>query len=164
MRRNYRRSTWLEKLERLRSAIPDIGLGADVIVGFPGETDACFEETCRFIEASPLNYLHVFSWSSRPGTPAAELSDALPPAVIRERSARLRKLGGRLSHRFRKRFEGKRLAAVVLGERRGDGGLRALTGNFIEVTIEDGEAASGELVTVEVLRAKPDETLSRLGG
>ena len=164
MRRNYRRSTWLEKLERLRSAIPDIGLGADVIVGFPGETDACFEESCRFIEASPLSYLHVFSWSSRPGTPAAELSDAPPPAVTRERSARLRKLGVRLSHRFRKRFEGRRLDAVVLGERRRDGRLRALTGNFIEVTLEDGEAASGELVSVEVLRATPEETLARLAG
>ena len=163
MRRNYRRSTWLERLERLRSAVPDIGLGADVIVGFPGETAACFEETCRFIEASPLSYLHVFSWSPRPGTHAADLPEAPPPAVTRERSARLRKLGRRLSHRFRKRFEGRRLDAVVLGERRADGRLRALTGNFIEVTIEGGEVASGELVAVDVLRAKPEETLARLG-
>jgi threonylcarbamoyladenosine tRNA methylthiotransferase MtaB len=162
MRRNYRRSTWLERVERLRSAVPDIGLGADVIVGFPGETDACFEETYRFIEASPLGYLHVFSWSPRPGTPAANMPDAPTPAVTRERSARLRGLGRRLSHRFRKRFEGRRLDAVVLGERRADGGLRALTGNFIEVTIEAGEAAGGELVAVDVLRATPDETLGRI--
>lgn len=161
MRRNYRRATWLDRIERLSSAVPDIGLGADVIVGFPGETDACFEETCRFIEGSPLSYLHVFSWSPRPGTPAAELPDAPGPAVTRERSARLRALGDRLSYDFRKRFEGRRLEAVVLGTRR-DGRLRALTANFIEVAIEGETAASGELVDVEIHRATPDETLAYL--
>jgi len=161
MRRNYRRATWLDRVERLRAAVPDIGLGADVIVGFPGETDACFDETYRFIDDSPLSYLHVFSWSARPGTPAAEMPHAPAPEAIRERSARLRTLGRRLSHRFRKRFEGRRLDAVVLGERRSDGRLRALTGNFIEVAIEPGAAPGGELVTVEVLRAFPDETLGR---
>jgi threonylcarbamoyladenosine tRNA methylthiotransferase MtaB len=163
MRRNYRRATWLDRIERLSSAVPDIGLGADVIVGFPGETEACFEQTCRFIEASPLSYLHVFPWSPRPGTPAAGLPDPPSPAVTRERSARLRELGGRLSHRFRKRFEGRRLDAVVLGERR-DGELRALTGNFIEVTIEGGSAAAGELVDVEIHRATADETLASVAG
>jgi threonylcarbamoyladenosine tRNA methylthiotransferase MtaB len=159
MRRNYRRATWLDRIERLRAAVPEIGLGADVIVGFPGETAACFAETLRFIEASPLSYLHVFSWSLRPGTPAAELPDAPAPEVTRERSARLRALGDRLSHDFRKRFEGRRLDAVVLGARR-DGRLRALTGNFIDVTIEGGTATAGAIVDVEIHHAAPDETLA----
>jgi threonylcarbamoyladenosine tRNA methylthiotransferase MtaB len=164
MRRNYRRSTWKDRVERLRTAVPDAGLGADVIVGFPGETDRDFDDTCRFIEDSPLSYLHVFSWSARPGTRAAELPDAPSPAVIRERSARLRALGGCLSVRFRKRFEGRRLDAVVLGERRSDGRLRALTGNFIEVVLEGPVATAGEIVDVQILRATDDETLGRWVG
>jgi threonylcarbamoyladenosine tRNA methylthiotransferase MtaB len=161
MRRNYRRATWLDRVERLRSAVPDVGLGADVIVGFPGETEERFEETLRFIEASPLGYLHVFSWSPRPGTPAADLPDRPSARVTRERSARLRALGDRLSCDFRSRFVGRRLDAVVLGPRR-DGRLRALTGNFIAVTIEGGTAPAGVLVEVEIGRTNAEQTLARL--
>ncbi|MDX1389399.1 MAG: tRNA (N(6)-L-threonylcarbamoyladenosine(37)-C(2))-methylthiotransferase MtaB, partial [Acidobacteriota bacterium] len=75
MRRNYRLSDYHDRLERLRARIPGIGLGADVIIGFPGETDRQFEETYRFIAGSPLNYLHVFAWSPRPGTAATTLPD-----------------------------------------------------------------------------------------
>jgi threonylcarbamoyladenosine tRNA methylthiotransferase MtaB len=93
MRRNYRLEQYATRLTRLRSAIPEIGLGADVIVGFPGETDELFEETYRFVENSPLNYLHVFAWSARPGTPAADLGDRVHGATVRARSRRLRRDG-----------------------------------------------------------------------
>ena len=86
MRRNYRRETYRAVLDRLRDAVPDIGLGADVIVGFPGETDADFDETHAFIADSPLNYLHVFSWSARPGTAAAEYPGRVDSRVQRRRS------------------------------------------------------------------------------
>ena len=160
MRRNYRLSRYLERLERLRAEVPHAGLGADVIVGFPGETEALFEETYRFIEGSPLNYLHVFAWSPRPGTPAAELPDRVHGAAVRERSLRLRRLAARLGHRFRRGFEGRTLHAVVLGDRRPDGRVRALTGNFIEVGLA-GDAnglCRGELIDVRVLAAGETET------
>ena len=89
-------------LDRLREAVPHVGLGADVIVGFPGETDLEFDETRDFIAASPLNYLHVFSWSARPGTAASDLDDRVSPRIVRERSAALRALRpvrGRLRRR-----------------------------------------------------------------
>ncbi len=158
MRRNYRRETYIDVLTRLRDAVPDIGLGADVIVGFPGETDALFAETVGLIENSPLNYLHVFSWSPRPGTPAADYSGRVDPRVQRERSRTLRSLGAELSLRFRKGFEGRRLDAVALGDRREGRYQRALTGNFIDVDLPAGSSEPGQPVTVRVGASSGERT------
>jgi threonylcarbamoyladenosine tRNA methylthiotransferase MtaB len=154
MRRNYRLGQYLEKLQELRARVPHIGLGADVIVGFPGETDTHFRHTYDFIAGSPLNYLHVFSWSPRRGTVAAGLPGRIVGPVVRERSALLRRLADQLSLRFRRGFEGKLLDAVVLTD------VRALTGNYIDVKLEKGEAVPGDLVGVEIRRARPDETIA----
>jgi len=165
MRRNYRSADYARAVETLGEAVPDAGIGADVIVGFPGETDAEFEATCRFIERSPLAYLHVFSYSARPGTTAATLP-AVPPAAIRDRSARLRGLGGDLSLRFRKRFVGHTLPVLVLRGTRPDGRLRALSDNFIEVGLDAGRHAEAGLVnhllTARVSAATGDDTLAAL--
>ena len=159
MRRNYRRETYLERLLQLREAVPDIGLGADVIVGFPGETEERFRETHEFIAASPLNYLHVFSWSPRPGTPAAELDERVDPAVIKRRSHALRALADDLGLAFRRRFVDRTLDAVVLGPRRQDDRLRALTGNFIEVVLEENAGARPrDPLEVRITRVTRDET------
>jgi threonylcarbamoyladenosine tRNA methylthiotransferase MtaB len=164
MRRNYRRDTYVEVLSRLRGAIPDIGLGADVIVGFPGETDALFEETFDFIENSALNYLHVFSWSARPGTPAADYPERVDSRVQRERSRRLRNLADELSLRFRQRFEGRRLDAVALGNRRDSPYQRALTGNFIDVDLPPDSVQPGQPVTVRVGASAGERTLAAAEG
>jgi threonylcarbamoyladenosine tRNA methylthiotransferase MtaB len=163
MRRNYRLEQYLERLERLRRAVPHAGLGADVIVGFPGETAKRFEETFDCIAASPLNYLHVFAWSPRPGTAAAGLPGRVHGAEVRRRSAELRDLGGRLSHRFREGFVGRRLDAVALAARE-DARVRALTGNFIEVALDPGSAKRGELLCVRVESATKDDTRAVVDG
>jgi len=163
MRRNYRREEYLARVTRLREAIPHIGLGADVIVGFPGETDDHFEESYAFVEQAPLNYLHVFSWSPRSGTPAAELDERVDPRVVRDRSARMRALGEAKSRDFRLRFQGKTLDAVVLGDD-DTGRTRALTGNFIEVLIPRGSAARGALGAVEIERIDPTGTFANWRG
>jgi len=151
MRRNYGLATYRERLAALRAAIPHIGLGADVIVGFPGESDDQFRETLDFIATSPLNYLHVFSWSPRPGTPAAELPGRVQESVIRDRSASLRELSEKLTDRFRRGFLGHELDAVVLDDRADGQGVRALSGNFIELTLPPGAASRGDVV-----RARPE--------
>jgi len=157
MRRNYRTAFYRERLDRLRSRVPAIGLGADVIVGFPGEADEAFEETYRFIEDSPLNYLHVFSWSPRPGVPAEDLPDRPHGTTVRRRSERLRRLAEEKGLAFRWRFAGEELPAVVLGERRDDGRIRILTENFFEVGVESGAAlARGALVRVRVDANDPE--------
>jgi len=138
MRRNYRVRHYARTVETLRRRIPDIGLGADVITGFPGETDADFRETAGFLAASPLNYLHVFSYSARPGTAACDLPGSIPAETIRERSLILRELGASLAIAFRRSQQGRRLRALVLGEARADGAWRALTSNFIDVRVAGG--------------------------
>lgn len=165
MRRNYDVETYLDRLLRLRRAVPDIGLGADVIVGFPGESAARFEETYACIAGSPLSYLHVFSWSPRPGTPAAAMPDRVDARTIRSRSTRLRELASRKSLEFRRRFEGRRLDAVMLGpDAAGGRGMRALTGNFIEVTLPDASARPREIVEIEIDRATSGRTTARVTG
>ncbi|HEV8701006.1 MAG TPA: MiaB/RimO family radical SAM methylthiotransferase [Candidatus Polarisedimenticolia bacterium] len=154
MRRPYRSSDYARVVESLRLRIPGMALGADVIVGFPGETDGEFESTCRFIESSPLNYLHVFSYSARPGTPAAALPAPVRPEVIRERSARLRCLAQDLSLRFRRSLVGGTRTALTLNEVRPDGRLRALTDNFIDLGCDlegrDAAAWMNRLVRVRI--------------
>ena len=165
MRRNYRLSAYRERVERLREAVPGIGLGADVIVGFPGETEERFRETYEFIADSPLNYLHVFSWSARPGTPAAELPERVPEREITRRSKSLRGLADDLSRAFRRGLVGRSLDAVVLDEVRGPGReLRALTGNFVEVLLEPGSARRRDLVRVRIERIDGDRTLATVEG
>ncbi len=94
MRRPYNVRMYRALIERLAAAIPDLGLGADVITGFPGETDADFDATEALVDTLPFTYLHVFSYSDRRGTEAARgQTPRVPPATIRRRTARLRRLG-----------------------------------------------------------------------
>jgi threonylcarbamoyladenosine tRNA methylthiotransferase MtaB len=166
MRRNYRTADYARMLDRVRTAVPDAALGADVIVGFPGETDAEFETTCRFIESGPLAYLHVFPYSERPGTAAASLPDRVPPPVVAARSARLRALGRTLSLRFRRRFVGRTLPVLALRELRSDGRVRALSDNFIDCALDVGGRAPGglfnQLVTARITSADDAGTLAEV--
>jgi threonylcarbamoyladenosine tRNA methylthiotransferase MtaB len=158
MRRPYRVADYRRALESIRARIPRAGLGADVIVGFPGETEREFRQTRDFIEASELNYLHVFSYSPRPGTPAAEMADPIRGDRVRERSAELRSLAAALSLRFRASFLGRDLEALGLRERRPDGRLRALSGNFIELAVEGApEQAVNRLFQARVTRVQAHE-------
>jgi len=162
MRRPYRAGDYARVVEALSRRIGGIALGADVIVGFPGETDAEFETTVRFIESSPLAYLHVFSYSPREGTPAAARTDRLPPGVIKERSARLRGLARDLSLRFRRSFVGHTRSALTLREIRPDGRIRALTDNFIDLGCEaaggDPGALMNRLLPVRIVEATDRDT------
>jgi threonylcarbamoyladenosine tRNA methylthiotransferase MtaB len=166
MRRNYRTSDYARVVETLRRAVPSIGLGADVIVGFPGETETEFDTTVRFIASSPLNYLHVFAYSPRPGTTAAALTGQVPPEAIRERSARLRALGRDLSLRFRRSFVGRDLPVLALREIRRDGRLRGLSDNFIDLGIDlaerDPAPLMNRILPVRITLATEDTTLAEV--
>jgi len=166
MRRPYRVADYARVVLDLRHRVEGIALGADVIVGFPGETDAEFETTLRFIEASPLNYLHVFSYSPRPGTAAAARADPLRPEVIKDRSARLRGLGRDLSLRFRRSFLGRMRSSLTFREVRPDGRLRALTDNFIDLGSDyegsDPTALMNRLLPVRITDATDQDTLGTI--
>ena len=114
MHRKYRPWHYLEKIEKIRAAMPTAAIGADVMTGFPGETDVEFEATRTLIEELPLTYLHVFTYSARPGTPAAEMSGQVPVQVARERNRILRELGEEKKRKFMNSFTGATLQAITL--------------------------------------------------
>ncbi len=158
MRRRYRARHYLDRIERARTLMPNASIGADVMVGFPGETGAEFNDTRKLVEQSPLTYLHVFSYSAREGTPAAAAPDQVPKRVKQERNRILREVIAEKHAAFRAARAGLRLDAVTL-DRAVAGGTAALTDNFLHITVEDAAVAPAELLSVRLLpgghRAQP---------
>lgn len=130
MFRKYRTRHYATRVEMARALMPDAAIGTDVMTGFPGETDAEFAESVRFIEEQPFSYLHVFTYSERPGTAAAQMNSTVPNNVRQERTRVLRTLSERKNLEFRRKMTGKTLSAVTLEER----GF-ALTSNFLKVEL-----------------------------
>jgi threonylcarbamoyladenosine tRNA methylthiotransferase MtaB len=114
MHRKYRPWHYREKIEKIRAAIPTAAIGADVMVGFPGESDADFESTRRLIEDLPFTYLHVFTYSPRPGTPAASMPNQIPVPIARERNRILRDLAAEKKQAFMRSFIGQTMEAITL--------------------------------------------------
>ena len=134
MRRNYRAGFYADLLHAVAEEIPGVALGADVLAGFPAETPADFEATLALVEDLPLAFVHVFSYSPRPGTAAA----ALPPLSAREvagRTAELRALGARKTRAFAASFAGTAREALTLLPEASGG--RALTDNYLDVATEE---------------------------
>jgi threonylcarbamoyladenosine tRNA methylthiotransferase MtaB len=144
MHRKYRPRHYEDRLRKARKWMPDAAIGADVMVGFPGETDDEFEQTRQFIEDLPFTYLHVFTYSARPGTPAAVMPDQVPKQVRKGRNRVLRELAAEKNLEFRKRFVGRKLSAVTLSSER-----RALSHNFIQIELAR-PYRENELVEVEL--------------
>jgi len=140
MHRKYRPWHYCEKIEKIRSAMPMAAIGADVMVGFPGETDDEFEQTLRVIEDLPFTYLHVFTFSARPSTPAADMGSQVPQQVARQRSRILRDLGEQKKMAFMQSFVGKSIEAITL-TREADTVLgktcetEALTDNYLKMRL-----------------------------
>ncbi|HEV8141313.1 MAG TPA: MiaB/RimO family radical SAM methylthiotransferase [Methylomirabilota bacterium] len=151
MRRPYNVAMYRGLVERLAAAIPGLGLGADVIVGFPGETDDDFVATMTLAEALPFSYLHVFGYSDRKDTAAAGLRDHVPAATIAKRSLALRELAEAKNLAFRQRMRGVLEDVLVLEARdRATGDLVGLTGNYVEVTFQGPDALMRTITRVRV--------------
>jgi len=135
MHRKYRPRHYADRIAKARALMPDCAVGADVMTGFPGETDAEFEDSRAFIESLPFTYLHVFTYSERPGTPAAE-RDQVPVPVRKQRTHVLRSLASQKNLEFRRKMIGRKISAVTL-----DGG-KALTENFLKVTLAKARPAN----------------------
>jgi len=137
-------------LARLAEAAPEAALGADIMVGFPGESAEDFRLTMDMVERSPLAYVHVFAFSPRPGTPAASRPQ-IDGSVRRQRAVRLRALSGEKSRAFRARFEGRVLDGIAIAAR--EGGAEVLTANAIEVEAAGPRPAKGQAVRVRISQA-----------
>jgi threonylcarbamoyladenosine tRNA methylthiotransferase MtaB len=155
MHRRYRPWHYIQKVEALlHAAGPDLTLGADVMVGFPGETDAEFEETFEFVRALPFGYLHLFPFSPRPGTPGWALHAQSPVvwAAVEERMAALRTLAAEKAAAHRRRFLGRELEAITLhtsAQLAPRGRTAALAENFLPLAIE-GNLPANQLVRVRL--------------
>jgi len=163
MRRPYHTGMYRALVDRLAAAIPGLGLGADVIVGHPGETDDDFEATLALVGSLPFSYLHVFTYSDRKGTEAARRPGHVPATVIRERSQRLRRLGREKSHAFRSALVGSAREVLVLEARDHQTGLLSgLTSNYVEVLFPGPDGLGRRMATVEIAEVRGERTHGRL--
>ncbi|MCB1182931.1 tRNA (N(6)-L-threonylcarbamoyladenosine(37)-C(2))-methylthiotransferase MtaB [bacterium] len=148
MKRPYRGDRAWEAIRAAAAVQPHFGLGADIIVGFPGETDAEFEETRRMIAELPFSYLHVFRFSPRPGTAAADMPDQVHPETIAARSEILRRLADAKQEEFARALVGTVREAVVEAESAVPGWRDATTDNYVTVRVPDDGRRPGALVAV----------------
>ncbi len=138
MHRWYRTAHYARRVELVRERLADAAIGADVIAGFPGETEDDHRATLAFLERSPLTYLHVFSFSSRPGTAAAALPEELPPVVIKRRSQEMRALAAEKSAAFHASQLDRTLRVLTLhrtGQAAGENWTQALSSNYLDVRV-----------------------------
>lgn len=157
MRRPYNTRIYQSLLEKLSEVIPTLGLGTDVIVGFPGETEADFDATREFIRALPFSYLHVFSYSDRKGTEATRLPDHVPPRLIVQRSKILRDLSQAKRLEFGRRLLNQPQEVLVLETRdKATGLLIGLTGNYVELLFDGPDSLMRQFVNVTVTQIRPE--------
>jgi threonylcarbamoyladenosine tRNA methylthiotransferase MtaB len=165
MHRRYRPWHYAGKVSALlRAAGSDLTLGADVMAGFPGETDREFEETLAFVRALPFGYLHLLPFSPRPGTPgwALHAASPVPVAVVEERMAALRVLAAEKTHAHRTRFADRTLPAITLhtpDSCAARGRTAALTDNFLPVEL-DGHLAANQLLDIHVTEIDANATIA----
>ena len=164
MNRPYRTDDYLAITQEIARRFPDAAIGADVIVGFPGETEEEFARTVAFVKQSPLTYLHVFAYSDRPGTPAAAMKPKAPPVVIQARSEELHELAQLKKAEFHRRQLGTVQKALVLEKIGLEGHYLGLTSNYLLVVVS--MTNERESCVNRFLWARLDEVLpeGRLGG
>jgi threonylcarbamoyladenosine tRNA methylthiotransferase MtaB len=144
MRRPYTASYFRDLVELIRSRMPHASIGSDLIVGFPGETDAHFDEMRAVLDRLPLTHLHVFPYSDRPGTEASALHPKVDGGLTRERGRQLRAIGSEMSRRFRESQVGSVRRALVV-----DDGWSAVTDNYLKLRL-DQQHARNEWIAVPV--------------
>jgi threonylcarbamoyladenosine tRNA methylthiotransferase MtaB len=154
----YRVRDYAELIQQIITEIPDIGIGTDIIVGFPGESTPHFERTYAFVQNMPFSYLHVFPYSRRPGTVAAGHPDQVGAGEKKERTAALRRLRAAKIHTFQRRFVGQHL--FVLLEYRRDKTTHKLTGlsdNYVRVLVDGEDSFQGRCAVVRVEKTEGEQ-------
>ncbi|MFD7733754.1 tRNA (N6-isopentenyl adenosine(37)-C2)-methylthiotransferase MiaB [Kitasatospora phosalacinea] len=166
MRRSYRQERFLGIIEKVRAAMPDAAISTDIIVGFPGETDEDFEQTLHVVREARFANAFTFQYSKRPGTPAADMADQVPKAVVQERYDRLIALQEEISWEENKKQVGRTLEVLVAeGEGKKDDRTDRLSGRapdnrLVHFARPEGGVRPGDMVTVEITYAAPHHLLA----
>ncbi len=156
MRRKYTMEFFAERLKRLHEALPGLAVTSDVIVGFPGETDAEFMDTYNFIKENKFSELHVFPYSKRTGTPAARMDDQVDEDVKNERVHRLIELSNQLAKEYASKFENEVLEVIpeeLFKEDKTQGLYVGYTDNYLKVVFQATEEMIGQIVKVKITKA-----------
>jgi len=159
MKRRYATGLFRERVNRIKELLPDASVGADLIVGFPGETDDDFKQTREFVESLPLSYLHVFTYSERPGTPAAELPDQVPHEVRHERSRIMHDLASKIKNKFYLSQAGTD-KTVIFEHILPDGHMTGWSENYVEVAVPFDETLLHHEAEVTITRQRQDQKMA----
>jgi threonylcarbamoyladenosine tRNA methylthiotransferase MtaB len=151
MSRPYSPRFFGDLINKIYQIMPDAAIGVDALIGFPGESDLAFENTYNLIEKLPISYLHVFPFSARPGTKAAELPDKVDVGIMKERCERLRILGNDKRKKFFKGFIGQVLPILVETKREASTNfLKGMSSNYVPVLIDAGDNLKNKIVDVRI--------------
>ncbi|MBI4459919.1 MAG: tRNA (N(6)-L-threonylcarbamoyladenosine(37)-C(2))-methylthiotransferase MtaB [Acidobacteria bacterium] len=154
MRRKYHPHNYRDRIQAAFARMPDAAFGADVMVGFPGETQEDFEHTRSFIDSLPFTYLHIFPFSRRPGTPADKMDGQVNGAVVRERARILRELRAEKNLQFRRKQLGRVLEVITLDKDEPEavpGGVWSISDNFLDVLIPGERLPANQLIPVRIV-------------
>lgn len=155
MRRRYLRELYADRVSRIREVMPHACIGVDVIVGFPGETEEHFMETYEFLHELEVSYLHVFTFSERADTPAADMDGVVPPAERSRRSKMLRSLSAKKRRAFYQSQLGTEQTVLFEGENK-KGYIHGFTGNYVKVKAPWDPALTGTTMRVRLTEIDPD--------
>ncbi len=162
MRRPYTTGKFKELLEEIKAAVPDIAVTTDIIAGFPGETEADFDETLKFAESCGFSKMHIFPFSARKGTPAAGFAGAVTESVKKERCDRLGKIDEAMHRKFLQGMV-RQQAEVLFEQPAGDGYFEGLTGNYQRVFVKSGGSnLSGEILPVQITAFDGEKLLAEI--
>jgi threonylcarbamoyladenosine tRNA methylthiotransferase MtaB len=151
MRRPYSPRLFGDLIDKIHRLMPDAAIGADTLIGFPGESESAFENTYKLIEELPISYLHVFPFSARPGTKAAELPDKVEVGIIKDRCERMRILGREKRMKFYQEFMGQVLPILIETEREASTNLlKGISSNYLPVLIDAGDNLKNKIVDVKI--------------
>lgn len=161
MQRRYLSKLYAERIEKVKSLIPQAGIGVDVIVGFPGEDENDFKTTHDFIANLPVSYLHVFTYSERPGTPAAEMKEQVPKDERRRRTNTLRILSARKKYQFYLEMIGTE-QKVLFEHRDSDGTIKGFTSNYIRVVSDERSNLENKFADFKLVELKNDLVIGEI--
>jgi threonylcarbamoyladenosine tRNA methylthiotransferase MtaB len=151
MGRPYSPRFFSELINKIHRLMPDAAIGADVLIGFPGENESAFENTYKLVEKLPISYLHVFPFSARPGTRAADLPDKVDAGIIKDRCERMRILGNEKRMKFYQEFIGQELQILIETKREASTNfLKGISSNYLPVLIDAGDKLKNKIVDVKI--------------
>ncbi len=163
MNRHYTPSEFKKLVLKVHNKIPEAAIGIDIIAGFPGEDDHAFNNSYTLLEELPVSYLHVFPFSPREGTPAADYPDQVNTKIIKERAAKLRELGRDKKNRFYKSFLGKDFSILTEGwESEEDKIIKGLSDNYLKVFLHSDRFLKNEIVNITAEKHKKDYILGKI--